>query len=239
MMPVSIDWTGQAPISGPATLLGGGRTTMLWCPTQRDRATAPYADNSENARTSKSVYLRGLREFSILKTNSPDPWRWRRIIFTAKGINAVLPANSRFAVETNDQGWTRAMADYSGSAAAPSRNALEGLVFAGEGLKDWQSPFTAKVDRTRITPLFDKTRILRSGNQQGNYFKNKMWLPLNKTLVYSDEEAGNDVQQGLLSTIGRQGMGDLFVLDLFDCSTSNNASALQFEPEATLYWHER
>ena len=66
-----------------------------------------------------------------------------------------------------------------------------------------------------------------------------MWLPINKTLVYSDEEAGNDINQGQLSTLGRQGLGDVFVLDLFDCSTANNASSLVFEPEATLYWHER
>ena len=123
-MPVTVDWQGQAPISGPAILTGGGRTTMLWCATQRDRANTPYADNSENARTARSIYLRGLREFSILRTNSPDAWRWRRIVFAVKGISAVLPIGSRFAAETNDQGWTRAMADYSGSASSNSRNSL-------------------------------------------------------------------------------------------------------------------
>jgi len=239
MMPVTTDWTGQTPIPGPAVLNGAGRSTILWCPTQRDRASTPYIDNSEHARTSKSIFLRGVREFASIRTNSPDAWRWRRIIFSVKGIFVYLPVQSRFSVETSDQGWSRAIPDYSGSASTTARNALEALIFAGEAGKDWASVFTAKVDHSRITPLFDKTRILRSGNQQGSYFKNKLWLPVNKTLLYADEESGNNVQDGSLSAVSRQGVGDIFIFDLFDCSTQNSASTLTFEPEATMYWHER
>ncbi|QCX29352.1 capsid protein [Plant associated genomovirus 2] len=239
MMPVITDWKGEAPISGPATLNGSGRTTMIWCATQRDRATPPYVDNPESARTSKSIFLRGLREFSILRTSSPDAWRWRRIVFTVKGLGAYMPADARFSVETNVQGWSRALTDFSGVASTPARNAMEALIFAGDAGKDWASVFTAKVDRTRVTPLLDKTRILRTGNQQGSYFKNKMWLPVNKSLVYVDEESGNNMLEASLSTLGRPGIGDIYVVDLFDCSTGNSASTLLFEPEATLYWHER
>jgi hypothetical protein len=62
---------------------------------------------------------------------------------------------------------------------------------------------------------------------------------MNKTLVYDDDEAGGQTSQDYFSVSSKAGMGDYYVMDIFQCPNGNGSDNLTVSPEATLYWHER
>lgn len=63
---------------------------------------------------------------------------------------------------------------------------------------------------------------------------------MNKNLTYDDDENGGDLQSNFLSTLGKRGMGDYWVIDIFGAAPGATAgSTLVFAPEASLYWHEK
>ena len=63
---------------------------------------------------------------------------------------------------------------------------------------------------------------------------------MNHNLVYGDDEVGGQEATTLFSTEGKAGMGDYYVVDLFQPSFgAGESDTLYFRPQATLYWHER
>jgi len=208
-------------------------SVYVWCPTYR----IGKGSNAESIRNAKTVFYRGLSEKMTVTASTSTPWKWRRIVFVTKALYDFIP-NLVSDIETS-AGWSRAMVNLSGDSATPVRNQLEGFLFEGSGGQDWWSPFTAKVDRKRVTLLYDKTRMLQSGNDVAHYHSHKQWIPINKNLVYDDAEVGSDESSFKYSVTSKMGFGDVYILDLFECASGNSADLLQFEPQATTYWHER
>lgn len=237
MPPVQTDYTGTITGVGGRTIGGDGRVTIIWCANERDRGDPGPDPSSEAIRASKTIFFRGVKEQVVLRTNTSVSWRWLRICFALKGINGFIPA-IRTGVETNN-GWARAMVDLSSVAAGTVRNQLESLLFEGAGGTDWVSPFSAKVDNSRVTLLYRHMRLLNSGNNNGRFFKHNQWLPVNKNIMYNDDEIGQDTNDSTRSVLSKPGIGDIFFVDFFECSSASSSDSLNFEPQATIYWHEK
>lgn len=63
---------------------------------------------------------------------------------------------------------------------------------------------------------------------------------MNANLLYDDDEAGTSMVPSYFSTEGRAGMGDYYVLDIIAAgSGATSTDQLTFNPQTTLYWHER
>lgn len=230
--PVSFNYQGASPVVGARIINSGDPTFFIWRPTALEFSTN---STSEAARTAQKVYWRGIKERCEILTATGVSWRWRRIIFSIKGtINTALVSN----VLTSN-GYPRAMIDLTGNPPASIRNSLEALMFQGIAPADWTSVFHAKVDNNRVKVHYDKLRHLNSGNEQGKWSTFHQWIPLNSNMTYDDEERGSDESAQSFATLGRQGMGDVYVYDMFECTTTGNTNQMSFNPQATLYWHER
>lgn len=232
----------------PAIITGGqgnnGVAAFLWCATARDNTTSSANVKGTTfdtaARTSSTPYMVGLKEAIEIQNATGTPWQWRRICFTFKGPLG-LTINTGFAIATEtSNGYVRVVNQVSGDSGGGQQYILFEKIFRGQNTADWNDPMTAKLDNNRITVKYDKTCSLASGNEDGFIRKYNRWHPMRKTLVFDDDELGGGMNARQLSTEGKAGMGDYYVLDLFRARLGATTSdQLSFRPEATLYWHEK
>lgn len=214
-----------------------------WCATARDPSIASGGNRgtvTDNAtRTAQTCFMRGLAENIEITTNDGLPWQWRRICFTFKGkdvFNAITGTGQSLSLETSN-GYVRVVNTAYGSTAV---GALQGLLFRGAAGVDWSNIMIAPTDNTNVSIKYDKTCTIASGNEEGVIRNYKRWHPMNKNLVYNDDEQGGTETFSGYSTAGKPGMGDYYVVDIFQPRVSGTASSLlRFEPSATLYWHEK
>lgn len=221
-----------------------GAATFLWCATARDNTVSNSGTKGTkydvSTRTSSACYMVGLKESIEIQVSNGMPWQWRRICFTMKGTLG-LTQNTGFAqsFETSN-GYVRVLNQVSGEPGGGQQYTLFERLFKGQNTVDWNDVMTAKVDKSRVTLRYDKTCSLASGNDDGLIRKYSRWHDMHKTLVYNDDELGGATNAQSYSTLGRAGMGDYYVLDLFRARTgATSADQITFRPEATLYWHER
>lgn len=252
-----LPWTGEqnsnvVGSSGPRTFTASdGLITLLWCPTKRERLTSDTPGSVPNVaddatRTSSTCFYRGLKEKYIISTNGSSAWRWRRICFTFKSDAFVkLPEESSGIYRTvlsnlTSNGYARSLNAFN----ATDLNQQDMLarvyayVFQGTQFSDWATPLTAKTDPDRITPKYDRTFTIQSGNDAGVIKDFNFWHPMNRNLHYDEDEIGGQTQNGDLSAIIPRSMGDYYVMDLVTCN-DNNDEQLVMQPTSTLYWHER
>lgn len=249
-MPSYTNTTPATPIGsatynlGAATLRGGQFYVFPWIASARPgvRTTGggdPSPPIDEAARTKTLCYMRGLKERVQIHTSSGLPWQWRRICFTMKGddLYQTDAATQRFSLLTSN-GMVRVMNAVDANGAAGT--AISGLIFDGSNQGDWTNWFTAKLDTQRITVKSDRTRIIQSGNDSGVLRNYSSWYPMNKNLQFDDDENGSTYVGGRYSQRSKVGMGDYYVIDLISAGTgATTTDLLSFEPEATLYWHEK
>lgn len=235
MVPVvPADLIATSVVAKAVTITGAAPQVMVWVATARDRASPSEDQESESRRTSQTVYMRGLKERVTILTNNSVPWKWRRICFTAKGLES-LEEDAVFSVETSSS-WARLL-NLVGSSSAWFD--LSRLMFKGTAGTDYLNAIDAKVDTQRVTLKYDKTITIHSGNDTGKFMDFKHWHPMNANLVYADRELAETDVSGERSATGRAGMGDYYVVDLFACGSENTANTMTFAPTATLYWHEK
>ena len=229
--------------SGAGILKGGRMYIIPWIATARDLSPTDGTLGTvaqKASRTSTECFMRGLRERIQIQTNNGTSWQWRRICFTFKGpllVNATTGSETqRYQIETN-QGMARVMSDFAlGTAADP----LNGVLFKGLQSVDWSSYFTAKTDNSLVNIMYDQTRIISSGNASGVMRNYKLWHPMNKNIYYNEDEIGATTGTSVYSTSSKRGMGDYYVVDFILAGTGSNINDLMsFEPDSTLYWHER
>lgn len=227
-------------LGGASMLASNGLTVLGWVPTARgienfDGSLGTKAQLA--ARTSQTCYQVGLRETITIATTDGNPWEWRRICFTMKGErffqNGSDPATSDWFRQTSD-GYVRWLNRVPDSVAP----IVNDYIFKGVAQVDWTEIMNAPLDSSRVSVMYDKTKIIRSGNASGQIYKTKRWHKMYKNLMYGDDESGETEEGFPLSTFGKPGMGDYYVLDFFRC-LQGGASVLNFTPESTLYWHER
>lgn len=232
----------------PAIIVGGqdqNTTTafpIVWCATGRDltedssNTRGTVADQS--TRTATTCYMRGLSEKIEIQVTDGLPWQWRRLCFTYKGFQNAAPNIAGFSlVSETTSGYVRQL---SMLPSATYINTVETIMFRGSKGVDWTDPMTAPTDGTRITVKYDVTKTVASGNEQGCIRKFNLWHPMNKNLVYADDEDGGDLNQQFYSTQSKAGMGDYIIVDYFQARKgSTSAQQLSFGTTATLYWHEK
>jgi len=105
---------------------------------------------------------------------------------------------------------------------------------------DWSDPIIAPLDTSRITVKYDKTITSKSGNDRGTVREFKLWHPMNKNLVYGDDEAGDNMTTVFRSVTSKAGMGDYYVMDVITPgSGAVTSDQLLLQSNSTLYWHEK
>lgn len=254
MIPVAQNGSAATPGQGALNISsapgnGGSVTILPWIATARDNSLVQGGSNAgtvfdDACRTSSTCYMRGLKENIEIQTSSGVPWQWRRICFTYKDAQEALGtgAGGISGLYESSNGFGRLA--YNATSGSTADNLavsnLRGLIFKGQLNNDWLDYFTAPLDNSRISVKMDKTRTIASGNTNGVLRKYQMWLPMNQNLVYDDDEVGQNKTPSYYSVGGKPGMGDYYVVDLFQPGKGASSSdLLSFSPQATLYWHER
>lgn len=224
-----------------ATLTGDQFYIFPWVATAR--VGVKYSGSSAYpvevaTRQSTTCYMRGLKEHIEIQTNTGLAWQWRRICFTMKGsrINQNDRNGLRFSLQTS-AGMVRVVNSIVGDS---SLGDFSTLLFKGDQGKDWNNFITAPTDNSRLTIKYDKTITIQTGNSSGIMRKYKFWHPMNKNLVFDDDESGDIETLSRYSTVAKSGMGDYYVVDIITPGFGGAASdRLIFGPSATLYWSEK
>jgi len=256
MSPATVSPTAITPdvTDGPIAFnASDGIQVGLWCATQRSRDTGtpdvPGRVDEPATRTATKCFMRGLRQRALIQTSGSGAWIWRQITFTFysdflyrnhDGISDNIIA--RYSLETVPNGYRRALPFFNGGlpSDATRLTQLFAYVFKGAQNTDWNNPITAKTHSERVRIKSDRTRKISSGNDAGVFRIYKDWFPMNHTLEYDEDEFGGVQGLGDLSSATRSSMGDYYVLDIFQPSIgATSDEQLVFDPEATLYWHER
>jgi len=236
--PFSPDYLqGGAIMRRPVGVILPDEFVYVWNATGRPSDTSTNARGSKidtSLRTSEAIYAVGLKERIQLETNNAAPWEWRRICFTSKDdFNQADPDTSAYFRRTSN-GMVRLL-----RAEQESTYMIDEL-FDGERNTDWLSMITAPLSRKHYSIMYDKTRVLRSGNQAGVTHNFKMWHPMRKNIVYKGEQTGENMTDSAVSVDGKAGMGNYYVVDIFrKHGVNDDVSTLTFTPEATFYWHEK
>lgn len=201
--------------------------------------------NDDATRTATRCFMRGIKERLKYETASGRCYLHRRICFTFVGQELFKRDSDgltgSYWAETT-AGYLRTITQvFGGSADADLWNQLAQVLFKGQANQDWSDLITAKIDNQRVKLLFDKTFTIRSGNDTGIQKERKLWHPMNRTLVYNDDEAGGAKLPSELSANNRLSMGDYYIIDIFDVGESPavDGDELGFSVQSTLYWHER
>jgi hypothetical protein len=244
--------TGTVATAGsrPYTVNGSRTAWSVYCPTARN-ITTNSATNlliDESDRTAHTCFMRGFSEHLKISTSTGLPWLWRRICFTLKPntvFHNVLTADTtptipQFNYADTSLGMTRTFIDLSQNASDQTYIAQRAVLFKGSEGSDWTDQITAQVDTTRVTLKYDKTFRISSGNASGIYREYKLWHPMNKNLVYGDDENGAQETGTYFSTSSRAGMGDFFIVDIIQPGVGGTSTdLLQITPTSRLYWHEK
>jgi hypothetical protein len=194
--------------------------------------------------------MRGLKENIRIQTSSGIPWFHRRICFTFR--NSPQPFDIKAPGDTPSVTYTSYLDTTNGierllfnqyvNSQPATIAAQQGVIFRGTQGKDWDDPIIAPVDATRVDLKYDKTRVYRSGNQAGTLREIKLWHPMNKTLVYDDDESGDIEDSGgsYVSVSDKRGMGNYYILDIIQAGAGSGAGdLLQMKCNSQLFWHER
>lgn len=230
--------TDAQPLGDPYVLTGDNPYGFLWCPSARPNRSFL----TEHGRSLRHTFVRGFKERLIMETSTGAAWIWRRIVFAMKGpaFRSVFPVGTLYQHD-NTNGVQRAMWNLLGSGpdAEPSRDALESVLFQGVVNRDWSDRINASTDPERVTILSDRTRKFNSGNENGRYFTSAAWQPINKNLIYNEDEDGDDKTTDVWSTSGRSGVGDIYIYDMYRCVAGLVEDTMSVNAQCAYYWHER
>lgn len=248
-----LSWTNTSatgtsqPTQVGVSVVGNLGAFYVWSPTCQSLDANSLVAN-QASRTSTTCYMRGLSEHIRIQTSSGIPWFHRRICFTTKGLN---PFNLLVSADTSPvQGFAPYVDTSNGverlwfneniNSMQNTLNQQWGILFRGENGRDWNDLITAPVDTARVSLKFDKTWTMQSGNASGLVRERKLWHPMNKNLVYDDDESGDIESARYYSTSAKPGMGDYYVVDIVQPgSGATSSDYLSITANSTLYWHEK
>lgn len=236
----------QALAPGAAFVNGNSTGRFLFCPTGMDLSntgTNPNLTINVAQRTATTCFMKGFSEHLRIQTSSGLPWFHRRICFTSKNTlfnnNPVGTTPWTNCLEVSS-GMQRLMFNMGLNNMAGAISNFEGVIFKGLEGQDWNDSLIAPVDTSRVTLKFDKTWTIKSGNQAGTVVERKLWHPMNKNLVYDDDEAGSGETTSFYSVTSKAGMGDYYVYDIISPGIGGGAvDQCVINPNSTMYWHER
>lgn len=229
---LSYNGTATAPTLQPSNVLGA----YLYSPSMRTKELPgiPEDPNSNARRSSEYTFARGYAERIQLTVSNGNPWQWRRIMVFNKDLD-FYPDFTRWSRETTTQGFMRLLTNSSGTA---TYNQTAALLFEGAFGLDWNDPMIAPIDTKRVKVYSDRLMTINPGSTDGKSMLIKRWYPINKSIVYDDQQQGKSETPALNSTVGRPGAGDFLIIDLF-ASSGAGTSQIQVQMQGTYYWHER
>lgn len=221
-----------------------------------DKAGHDYA-----ARQSKEVFWKGFRDQLVIQSDSSYPWEWRRIVFSVKGgPNATgLPAEiyipeiqldvsgenpvTGSGEPTNPAillGVRRAGRKMVSMTPAQIQNFTNGL-YKGVRTIDFDTGYgmllTSALDKENVRIHSDVTRSIKSGNDAGVMRKFDIYQPLNKKMIYGDQESGSMLTNTTYAA-SNSPLGDVYVFDLF-VQLQGAPGAITVAGQGTAYWHEK
>ncbi|WGD01118.1 MAG: capsid protein [Genomoviridae sp.] len=230
-----VTWNVNSKNIVPEAGSSGEPRVFFWPATARTNISSTGTPAAAK-RERQNCFMVGLKEEVHFEINTGVPWEWRQIVFTAKGLANLPFVDGYVAFSAESSGYMRGLREMDESAQVVLFNHL----FKGAAGVDWIGLMNAPVDRGRFTILRDRTRQLKSGNSDGMLRRYSDWLPMRKGLLYADEEVGPEQSGSRWSTMSKQGMGDVFIVDIFRTTVSADAAdLLNWRPNATLHWHER
>lgn len=247
--------SGTTSYSSSAVIASGNYTFFVFCPTARkniyDSTSLPANRLVENMRSSSTIFVRGYREDVFIESSSADSWEWRRIVFAAKGpvfnqtnVSDTSPVNADWLLYNDaTHGYVRLcnplIAAGGSTGLGYTAGQLESQVFRGAYGYDYGDWMTAPIETNNVTLLYDKVRKLSSTTNTGSTWRFKEWFPINKNLRYNEEPTVEHQTSSYFSTMGKEGIGDIYVLDFFVPNSFADDVYLQFQPQGQLYWHEK
>lgn len=245
---------GLSVTIGPGPLVVNGNAAVcLFSPTAMDLNDGigqPGSLAQQAVRTATTAYMKGFSEHIRIQTSSGIPWFWRRITFCAKrptvfnifqSTDVPTQKNSdRTSYVDTTNGMERLYFNQVINNAGKTMDAWYNLLFKGENGKDWTDVLSAPVDTNRVDLKSDRSITIKSGNASGTVRDFKLYYPMNKNLVYDDDESGDATASSYQSVQDKRGMGDFYILDFFFTGTGGSTSdLLQLTSTSTMYWHEK
>lgn len=232
---------GTDPFQG--ALVTGTGFASLFCPSAR---ASVERNVGEAGRSRQLTFSVGYKERVQIHIVGGGVWKWRRLVFTLKGSALYEDPNTEWNLPWYDKSVDTADCDMVRLINQPTPDqaaAIRAKIWDGTEGVDWASEFTAKVDTSRITPLYDRVKTFNPGNESGMSRTFRLWHPTRKNLMYDEDEGVGPGSFGgaYASVDGKPGMGDLYVYDIMFLAVpaaAGNASCT-FDPEGTYYWHER
>lgn len=246
----------------PFAVFANTYNACLYAPTVRARNDRASPDMP--ARTSKEVYWKGYKDELVIQSATSDPWEWRRIVFSVKGgpdatgvevgafsplefndiggVPSLEPASTTGTIQNPAGliGITRAARKMLALTPAAIQGFTGGL-FKGINQIDFNTGYgqmlTSAVDKENIHIHSDVTRSIRSGNDSGVLKKFKIYHPLEKKMVYADQESGSLLTQTSFAA-SNSPLGDVYIFDLF-VQLQGAPGSLTVSGQGTAYWHER
>ncbi len=88
MLPYVQNAQGAGQALGPIVIPSTGVTSFIFSPTARNYD--PIGDTT-STRNSQTIFARGFKEKISMRMSDGTAWRWRRIIFAAKGLAQSAP----------------------------------------------------------------------------------------------------------------------------------------------------
>jgi len=233
----NITTPANPPVLANTVVLNGSTFyACLYCPTAMEANTSAK-DVLHNYRSKPKIFARGYAERLNFSLTTGTPWVWRRICFTVKDAdlwreNATL---APFYQETSPNGFVRTFTQHNSTGAG---NYVSGKLFKGVFGRDWQSSLTAATENTFFDVKYDKTMVIRPQNEAGTYVSVKRWHPMNRTLIYAEDEDGSTELVSARSSTSRYSMGDYFIFDIFAAPEGGEDDDLTISLQGTIYWHE-
>lgn len=234
--------------TGTAYVAGNSTGYFVFCPTARDLSLGgAHTITQESMRTASLCYQKGFSEHLRIQTSNGTPWFHRRICFIVKPLsvfhqssNADSPAQPYNPYVATSNGMERLWFNQIVNSQPATVSGQYGQLFKGTQGQDWNDVILAPVDTGRVTLKFDKTWTIKSGNASGTVVERKLWHGMNKNLLFDDDQSGSGETTSYFSVDSKAGMGDYFIVDLFQAGLGGSTSdILNVYSNSTMYWHEK
>lgn len=233
--------SNEPSATGQATLVAG-TNYYLWCPTWRQRRPS---STDEHVRANQEVYMRGIKDRVMVSATFSLVHR-RVCFWSHRRIEDARP----FVMENPDVIDAPPYQRRNLVALYPNLDEeLFEYLFKGTVGFDYSenSRWDTPLDNKRLKVVYDHQYTItpnyapNEGAQFGKTLTRKFWHPINRKIMYDDDEEGADVSGSGWSANTPESLGNYYVLDIFSTGQwieGSTDTVGTFMPESTTYWHE-
>ncbi|WGD01124.1 MAG: capsid protein [Genomoviridae sp.] len=233
--------TNDVQSTGQANIFAG-TNYFMWCPTWRQRRTA---STDEHVRANQEVFMRGIKD--RIMVSATFSLIHRRVCFWShRRIDDARPFvfDNPDVIDAPSYQRRNLVALYPNLDEEIFEYLFKGTVgFDYSENSRWDTP----LDNKRVKVVYDKQYTITpnyaapDGAQFGKTLTRKLWHPINRKVLYDDDEEGADVNGSGWSAQTPESLGNYYVLDIFSTGQyieGSNDQVGTYMPESTTYWHE-